>query len=408
MRNSKLFYLWMLTGLLFLATACSDDDDTSPEETTAGYALWVITDATDLSGLVTTSEDMFSGEVDPYAGSYTLLGAARNAGISYDGTIYNPSNIAGDLGLQKFSYEDGALAGDDDNFISNGSGRFFTFEVVSDTKGYYTDTNRNTKGIQTFNPSTMERTGEIDITDSIAKYMTDDVASTKIGSFMVENDGYLYTQIFYYNTSGLHAFDSTFLAVFDVETEALVNIDIHPDYIWLGFERKNINFVGQDDNGDLYLGSTCGNTTDRMQTRCLRIKDGETRFDDSWKLDCDDIIGEEGSYSLGGPAVYDGKLYIRMKATGMAADWSNLSDEDLYAYEIDIDTQSATKISSIPASSASSAYSVSGPVVIDDKVYFAVSNASYEGYYAYDPSTGTAEEAFSISGGIPSQLIEIK
>ncbi len=184
-----------------------------------------------------TTEDIPEGEVDPTSGSYSLLGAARSAGISYGNAIYNPSNTSGDVGIQKFVYENNELT--DDGFISVGESRF-TFEVVSDTKGYYTDSERSRTAIQTFNPETMARTGEIDITDSIDKYITDDVSYTRLGSFMVENEGYLYTQVFYYNESGLHAFDSTFVAVFDVETDELVNIAIHPDYIWLGFELSPV------------------------------------------------------------------------------------------------------------------------------------------------------------------------
>ncbi len=406
MKFKKIFGLLFLSAVFLNMTSCSDDDDSSEssEESTSGYGLWVITDSDDFSGLLMTTEDIPEGEVDPTSGSYSLLGAARSAGISYGNAIYNPSNTSGDVGIQKFVYENNELT--DDGFISVGESRF-TFEVVSDTKGYYTDSERSRTAIQTFNPETMARTGEIDITDSIDKYITDDVSYTRLGSFMVENEGYLYTQVFYYNESGLHAFDSTFVAVFDVETDELVNITIHPDYIWLGFERKNPNFIGKAENGDLYLASLCGNATDQAHSRCLRILAGETQFDSTWKLDYNDIIGEEGSYSLGGPAVLDGKLYIRMKASGMATDYSNYTDEDLYAYVVDIDTQEATKIDDIPASSASSAYSVCGPVVMNNKVYFVVSNSEYEGYYAYDPSTGTSEEAFSITGGIPSQFIEI-
>ncbi len=59
------------------------------------------------------------------------------------------------------------------------------------------------------------------------------------------------------------------------------------------------------DDGDLYMASCVGNLTDRQHSRCLRIKGGETDFDD-WVLDYDDIIGEEGSWSLvdAGKAVF--------------------------------------------------------------------------------------------------------
>ncbi|UII25715.1 hypothetical protein LVD15_20765 [Fulvivirga maritima] len=389
-------------------TSCSDDDDNEEVipggNADNGVAMWVITDPNNLSGALLTNEGMFSGQVDVASASNAIqLGAARDAGIVYNGDLYNPSSPSGDVGLQKFTYESGHLT--EAGFIAVGEGRFI-FEIVSDTKGYYTDSDRSTTAIQTFNPSTMQRTGEIDIAEEMEPYMSADVVRTRVGSFMLESQGKLYTQVFFYGENGNHVDDKSYVAVFDINSDEFIGFAIHDDFIWLGFERKNLHMASVADNGDVYLASVVGNVTDQAHARCVRIKAGENDFDESWKLDFNDVIGEEGSYLLSGPTVVGDKLYVRLKGDGMALDYSNNAEENIYAYEIDIETQTADRIEGIPGSGAAG-YSVSGPVVSEGKVYFAVSNSDYQGYYAYDLSTGEVEEAFDLTGGIPSHLLLI-
>ncbi len=423
MKTLKLNLMWITAVVLIAFSSCSDDDEIVTEEETgteeetvteeetasdinSGYAVWLITNSSDFSGMLITSDTMFTGEIDPSEASYKSLGLARNTGASYNGSIYNLYNTSGDPGIQKYTYENNTLT--DDGFIIVGESSY-AFDVVSEEKGYYTDSELSRTGIQIFNPTTMERTGEIDITDAISPYITDDISQTRLGGFMMANDGYLYTEVFFYDgTSSYHQYyDSTFVAVFDISTDEFVNLAIYPAYSWLGFDRKNCNYVNVSDDGDLYMASCVGNLTDRQHSRCFRIKQGETEFDD-WVLDYDDIIGEEGSWSLGGSVVQDGKMYIRLKETAIAADYSNMTDEDMCAYEIDLDTKEATKIEGIPGSSASTLSSVNGPAIIDSLVYFSVSNSDFQGYYSYDPETGETNEAFSFTGGIPSQLVAIE
>ncbi len=407
MKNSIFALLCLFVVTLFVVTGCSNNEESTPDSSgddTSGYAVWLITNSSDFSGMLLTSDSMFTGENNPTDLSYKSLGYARDAGSSYDGYIYNVYNTSGDPGVQKYSYNNNSLT--DEGFISVGESRF-SYEVVSDEKGYYTDSERSRTGIQTFNPSTMERTGEIDISDQMEPYITDDIALTRLGSFMIESEGLLYTEVFFLDKDGYQYYDSTFVAVFDTDNDEFVNLAIYPDYIWLGYERKNTNFVNKADNGDVYLASLVGNSNERQHSRCLRIKAGESDFDD-WILDYNDIIGEEGSFSLGGPAIVDDKLYVRLKETGMEADYSNMTEANMYAYEVDIETKEARQIEGIPASVSSPLYSVNGPAVIDGLVYFAVSNDEYQGYYSYNPETGDTNEAFSFTGGIPSQFIAIK
>ncbi|MCG8785177.1 hypothetical protein G1K52_05290 [Tenacibaculum finnmarkense] len=403
------FKIYSILILIILAMVGCSKDDKNLEKSDfgnqkKGIALWVVTDPNTLSGVLIPSEEIFTGEVDPSTAPNTIqLGASRTAGISFGNAIYNTSNASGDVGIQKFSNNSGILSLE--GFVSVGENRF-TLEIVNETKGYYTDSNRSQTAIQIFNPTSMERTGEIDIADAIKPYKNDKVTRTRLGSFMVESKGKLYTQVFFFDADGNHVNDVSYVAVFDTTTDKLLNITSHNDYIWLGFERKNSNYIGKAENGDIYLSGPLGNLKDGFHSRCVRIKAGTTNFDDTWKLDYNNFVGGEGSFSLGGPAIVGNKLYIKLKSAGMKADYSNIKEEDLYPYEIDINTKQATKIEGIPGSGAST-FSISAPVVIEEKVYFSVSNSKYQGYYTYDPTTKKVEEAFTLTGGLASQLISI-
>ncbi|WP_146052803.1 DUF4374 domain-containing protein [Aquimarina sp. I32.4] len=410
---SKLTFKILSILMVVAMIGCSSDDN-NPETDTPGteppvdkkssVALFVITDPNTSSGLLIPGEEMFSGVIDPSSVTNAVqLSAMRTIGKAIDGDIYNTSNSAGDTGLQKFSYADNTFT--DAGFIAVNERRFI-FEVVSPTKGYYTDSNRSRTAIQTFNPSTMQRTGEIDITDAITPLLDNTVTSTRLGSFMVESQGKLYTQLFFLKEDGTYAFDITYVAVFNTNNDTFIGLTQHNGYNWLGFERKNSNYVNVAPNGDIYLSSPVGNPTDPAYSRTLRIKAGANTFDNSWKLNYDEIIGGH-SFLLGGPAIIGDKLYIKLKSTAIAPDWSNVADKDFDAYEVDIASKEITKITSIPGS-AYVGSSVNGPMVIDNKVYFAVSNATFQGYYTYDPATRETKEAFSVKGGIPNQLTVLK
>lgn len=397
-----------ILSMMYLISSCSSDDNsepsnpdgggTSPEK--SGVSLFVITDPNTSSGLLISSEEMFSGTIDiSKVSNATQIAAARTTGLAIDGAVYHTSNSAGDNGIQKFGYQNNAFT--DEGFIAVNE-KIFTFEVVSPTKGYYTDANRSRTAIQTFNPSTMQRTGEIDITEAITPILTDEVTSTRIGSFMLESKGKLYTQVFFLKEDGTHAFDISYVAVFDTTNDTFIGLTQHNDYIWLGFERKNSNYATVADNGDIYLASPVGNTSDPAHSKCIRIKAGSNQIDPSWKLDFNEFIGGN-SFCLAGPAVVGDKLYIKLKSSAINSDYSNLGEEDVDAYMVDINTKKITKIAGIPSSGSISS-SISGPVVIDGLVYFAVSNSNYQGYYTYNPANGEVNEAFSLSGGVPSQL----
>ncbi|WP_128755334.1 hypothetical protein [Aquimarina sediminis] len=407
MKKTTLKMFSFIIAVTSMMTSCSSDDNPNGEilnPDKSNVALFVITDPNTSSGLLIPGEEMFSGSIDPSTVSNaTQIASTRTTGNAFGNDVYHTSNSAGDQGIQKFSYENNSFS--DKGFIAVTKNRFI-YEIVNSTKGYYTDSDRSQTAIQTFNPTSMERTGEIDIASQISHLITDKVARTRIGAFMIESQGKLYTQVFFYDKDGKHVYDTTYVAVIDTSNDTFLNLASHNDFIWLGFERKNSNYVNKSKNGDIYLSGILGDITDEPHSKCIRIKAGSNDFDASWKLDFNDFIGK-GSFSLGGPAIIGDQLYVRLKSSPMAPDYSNLADEDIEAYTIDINTKKFTKIEDIPRSGAI-AFSINGPSIIGDLVYFAVSNTDYQGYYSYDPASGKAEEAFSLTGGIPSQLVSIQ
>lgn len=404
-------YIALVISLITLITSCSSDDDSNdslPEEE-KNFALFIVTDEASGSGLLVPFKSMPSGDIDVSKITNGIqLSSISTTGFGYNGAVYNSANSAGDPGIQKFSLSDAGTfvnAG----FLptqaqySNGN----SFGIVSETKGYYSNDNLSQTAMQIFNPETMQRTGEIDCSteiNSIKDELTG-VVATRLGSFVVERGGKVFTAVYFLDVDGNQVVDKSYVAVIDVATDSLDKIIVWDDFVLLGYGVINANYVSVDENDDLYLSGCFAKLTeaDGINFRTVRIKNGSTDFDATWDLNSQsDLNGV--NFGIGGLAT-NGKLYVRMMSTNIPGDFTGIRDLDYYAYEIDIATKAATKITDIPAGYWKS---VIGPTLVDGKIYFLVENDD-EGkayFYTYDPASKTSTKEITVIGGQPTQLIK--
>ena len=414
-----LFLCLLVFGLVF-QTGCSNDDngdpdvvatpdpepepEPDPEPEVVGYLLYTYGAGT----FIQISDTMFSGLIDPasFANAIQVAGdgnTGRTGGISFNGSFYALISQSGDPGIQKYLRdENGNLQAD--GFISIAMGGPFDF--VSETKGYYLDITRSTTALQTFNPSTMQRTGQIDYPNEVTELITADVANVNLSLVIVSGD-YVYTQIEFQDADGKAVYDSTFIIAINTNTDTFEKLMVYPQAY--DFSGGNV-----DTNGDVYLiGGESDTSLILATTVYARIKSGTTDFDMSFGTDgLFDFRGVienpgtgEGAVWLVGGGVFDGQLYARIKSNELVS-FGQFQDQDIDAYVVDMNTLSGFKIPEIP-SSTFLGNTLENPKVIEGLAYYALGNPEFQGYYTYDPESGDVALAIELEGGSPAALAKL-
>lgn len=410
----------VLSGI-FMFTSCNNNDDgpTPAVETELGYVLH-----TNSAGIfIQVSDSLFSGTINPtdFTNAVQVAGdgnIGRHGGKAFNGNYYADLSQAGDVGIQKYvRNESGNLEGA--GFISTGadirSSSFF--DIASETKGYYLDPGRSTSALQVFDPSSMQRTGQIDFPSEVTQYNTGDVARINMATFVKVNGNLVYTQIEFYNADGSLAYDSTFVLAFNTMTDSFEELLIYPTALILA-NPPNYDVVTVDSNGDMYLMGILAKETalgNFSSTYVACIRSGATSFDTSFGtdglFDFSGIIENPGTgngfvLTFFGGNMQDGKLYIRIKSNEVL-EFAQLADTDIDAYVVDMNTLTGFKIQDIPSSSIG-ANSFCAPQIIDGGVFYPVSSDDFQGFYRYDIATGEVTQAITLASGKPVQLAKLE
>ncbi|WP_348799892.1 hypothetical protein [Flavobacterium adhaerens] len=412
--------LLALSITTFTACSSSDDDNNNTEGgDTSGdkYAMFIVTDETAMSGVLVPFDKMPEGEINvSKLTNVVQLGSCRAAGVGFNGAIYHTSNTAGQWGVQKFTLNSAG------SFVAAGflpTGNQYTtgnnFGFISNTKGYYTNSELSQTAIQIFNPETMVKTGSIDLSTPIntIKETLTNVAGISIGGFMIQRDGKFFTEIFFLDSNGYQVIDKSYIAVVDTATDKLDKIITVDDFKLFGYGLKNCNYVTIDAKNDIYLGAFLGNFNDAEGPNfaVYRIKSGQTNIDSSWRINSLTDFTTE-NFGLGGE-VLNGKMYLKMFTEKIDITFKGMSKKTYAGYELDLATKELKKIEDIPVGYWKS---VHGPAIYNGKPYFIVEDQEAEDqkangkkayYYAYDPATGKSTKVITVIGGQPQQIIKL-
>ncbi|MEM6642406.1 MAG: hypothetical protein AAF616_05465 [Bacteroidota bacterium] len=263
---SKFYFLFFAAAIVMLGaiTSCnSDSDSVTPEVVALDSGVFFVT---------------FAGSpVTNVFGSYfpdgTPSGAVDNSqGTSYENLFVRDkykeflytASLSGN-GLGKVAIDENGVAQEIAAIRTTGAAT--SVLVVSDELGYFHD--RNEVDITIFNPSTMERTGAIDMS---ASFRVDGVESITYGVPVIRDDKMFV--VAYNNINGSYATDSVLVHVIDVnsnqfEKTIFKNGHVSPLPLRL------------DPNGDLYIG-TQGDISipNIFKPSFIRIPAGSTEFDD--------------------------------------------------------------------------------------------------------------------------------
>ncbi|MEM0938952.1 MAG: hypothetical protein AAGI25_04075 [Bacteroidota bacterium] len=387
----------ILSSTVFF-TSCNNDDDPEPGAVDVGYALFT----TGGGALLTFSDTLFSGVINPANFENPIQFADQNRviGVGFEGGFYTAINQTLDVGIQKFAKNDlGEF--EDAGFISIGEGGG-SFDFASQTKGYYIDQLRNDQALQTFDPSMMQRTGEVDFSASVAQFANNEnVVNITLNNFVQAAGDYVFTKINFLTSDGQNVFDSTFVVAINSTTDMVENVMIYPQAIGGMDEGLSKEVITEDSNGDVYFIGNTGLLTSEV---ILRVKAGTTSFDMSFGTNgiasiegiAPNFAGTGGILTIGGGQMKDGKLYVRMNEED--AVFSNIFTIEGFAWEIDLNTLTGTKIQGIPGS-LFGGNTINGTTIIDGKVYFPVANNEFQGYYTYDLTTGEVVKAIELESG---------
>lgn len=405
MKNVTLKALALAAFCAATLTSCSDSDPEPEEPKESKYVLMTMSENTLLKpGYLTVFDQMPSGNISNITAN-SLNGSGMGGWRPYENWLLKMFNTTGnELGIERLKVENGKVV--IDQFIkadntTNGSGNF---TIVDDTKGYYWDGASPLK-IQVFNPTTLARTGEIDLTAAVNERGASEAAILyrSVGQkFLAVKNGKLFANITYGKTNGTQKgfwddfYADVYIAVIDVATgnyEKTIKIE---DTGSIAYINDN-EMYSRDTNGDLYI-VTQGRSAIGGKSKIARIKANETDVDKTWEIRMDDIM-EGGKFVT----VYatNGKLITTIpteKLTGGPT--GNINFSEIWEfYVIDVATKSRTKIAGLPKSTNTGA--AYGTIKVDNKLLLRVNapTQNINGYYELNSTLSSATPLFNVTEG---------
>ncbi|MES1249545.1 MAG: hypothetical protein ABUL46_02630, partial [Chitinophaga rupis] len=211
MNRQAIFFM----AIAFLLFSCSKSSKTA---TDAGNNYILLTNEADLGtpGYMGARATMPQGNLSNI-GATSLQVAEAFGFTQYKKWIFTRTSVSGQTGIQRFTVgADGKIS--DAGFIADGQ----MFHIVNDTEGYYLDEKRGTMLLQRFNPTTMQRTGQIDL----SSLSMDGVEYQVVGKHTIASkEGKLFVGVTYGTTQaqgyGDDVVDYIKMAVIDIATNTL-------------------------------------------------------------------------------------------------------------------------------------------------------------------------------------------
>ena len=412
------FFKSALIGLVAtsLFASCSSKDNPAPVEPSAKdkYVLITMSDNTlSKPGFATAFDALPSGNI-VNNGSNSLQGLGFGGWRPYGNWLFKMfSTDANASGIQQLNVDvNGKII--NGKFIAgdNSAGGSGNFVIVDDSKGYYWDAKTPLK-IQTFNPSSLQRTGDFDLTDVVNKQGQQEAAIKyrSIGQkFLAVKEGKLYANITYAtkddNQKGYFDdfFADVYIAVIDIATNKYEKTIKIEDTGSIAYVNDN-NMYAFDTNGDLYI-VTQGRSAVGGKSKIVRIKAKESDIDKTWSLNMDEIQAGGKFVSV---FAKNGKLITLVpnaKLTG--GQGGNINFEDVWIFKsVDVATKQLSDIKGVPAVTNPGAAFCA--IEIDGKILLRVKTkqGDINGYYELKGTE--ASSVFNVTaGGSVSGLYKIK
>lgn len=387
------FNLFLLSFTCIAFFSCSNDDDTSGEES-GGKAKIVISTKVDggSTAFIVPVKDLNVGTVGFNNGHEVYDGAYIES--FGDWVFYNPTHY--NATIKKYIRLENGLLSENGSLTlsSNAKANIGHILVVSETKAYASVVMDNK--IIIFNPSTMAKTGEINLQD---ERWGVNGSSTPNPLGMILRDDILFVGCMELTSMPITK-DGAYVLAIDAKTDTPIKL--------LSDQRgSSTSYFGggmfTDEKGDIYV--TCwasmGYGGEKQKSGFLRIKKGETEFDKDYFFNITDktVAGVEGgkfSHSSFNHYYKNGEVYLFGTCPALVSNPPDyLNDKNIYAVKANLYDQTM-EILDLPLTN-----NYSGVITeIDNKILFGLTTKSNGvGLFSYDPVAKESRKSPVLSTG---------
>ncbi|MBW1655753.1 MULTISPECIES: hypothetical protein [Flavobacterium] len=403
--NSLRSVLAGIAACMLLFSCSSNDDNNTPDNGNSDDTLpknetWIIYNgAANWSGGVYALKDNKSREIN-LSGLPFLQVTSSLGGRVFGKSLFKVNDVSNaKQGINKMGLDaTGKVV--DQGFLASLSNAYETnYLVASATEGYYWDKVRGGLKLQKFNPTTMERTGEIDFSS-----LSEGQPLESIGQLIIaKRENKLYLDLLLGDKAAGNwqvtpVVKEVAIAVYDLTTNKIENVTKMGTTTNLGVFIDHVLWSLDEVTGDLYFASVGDMKTQPSDysSKILRIKKGEVNFDTTFALDMK-------SYQF--PAefnrlfAYNNKIYTTIPSRavsyyGGGQHGVRYRDDVWFWNEIDVTTKKATRLNIPP----DNFYTTQNPFYHNGDIYF-LSNSTSDGFSGvnqYNPVTKEIKETFRL------------
>jgi hypothetical protein len=385
-------------GAATLFTACLEDaDEDSRTDPPAGdtAALYVFANTAGAWPSQTTYIQARRGLDFTSMDNQEAVELSGSASLRHYGRDIYLTRFGDPATMTKYSVDSSGEISEEGKLVIPGARTYSTVTFVSATEAYATFVS-GASNVVRFNPTTMEKTGEVDMSGMFRRGPGDSLDYTLYYLGTLVRDGKLFLSV-HYEKKFVAAYDSAFVAVIDLasgEFEKLLS-DGRTNGIFGSGEL--IETMVMDEAGDIYVqarpfDSTISAGKVDQPSAILRIRKGETRFDPDYFFDLREAAGQD-CYGLN---YFSDGVALTTRIEDPSDPWE-FNGANFKIWRIDLaGKKSLGEVEGLPKINGS-ANSIMRS--FDGKtIYLNVAGDDENAVYTYDPATGKTEKKFTTVG----------
>ncbi|MCR4769993.1 MAG: hypothetical protein K5874_07295 [Bacteroidaceae bacterium] len=392
-KNYYLFATAMLLSSCFIS--CDKDDSVSPDNGDDVEFVHSVNigDNTYISVL----KDLNVGEVNTNDAQIHANGAFTYV---YKNKVY----VTDTEHLYKYKVSEGRLVQEGSTLLFPAGAKAVFVTFLSDTKAYVSCLGLGK--IWIINPSTMQKTDEIDLSEyALGKEESDN--NPEPGASIIR-DGILYVALTQLKSSSI-PHQGAHVALIDTKTDKPIKtISDNRATMVSCMTPTGDPFV--DEKGDIYFYSIAMfGYISGLNEGFLRIKNGEQEFDESYYFPIatktlQDVPGGKASYVYNKVYAGNGKVYAYLNIPGASSNPPDyVNDKSMQAFEIDVYNKTLKKMA-FPATTGWAASICKD----EDNIVWGMATEEGTGYYIYNTKDLSYNNMILSTVGAPYMINSLK